>query len=400
MPLTWLVCVCALPLSFAAESNPFAALAGSIGTTDLASNPEAKVAEGRICFAAQINGQPVKLAFDTGASSTVLFRDSARRLGLNVREMPRARMTDDGGPSMGRAESCMLNTIAGAKRIRPDVFNCEAFIPGNCDGILSWNELKDSIVEIDMSRNSLKVLDALPSDIGKYTPRKLVQAAWMLGFECRNGAETVRVGIDTGSPDGVWLNPRRWQNWCGAHRDSCQTLDCFSTSDDGMIVSEVARAKDIALGGLQLDDVPMRSFTTSEARALDGCDAVLGTFALTRLTVIFDARKGVVYTRPADPGPMAYSYNNLGAVFLPARGRDSGMVATVAPHSAAYDAGLRSGDVLVKVGGNTLGSFQSDPVKVIRNQCRQQAGTKVMLTVKRNGEKIDAEATLREPVAN
>ncbi|HLX59945.1 MAG TPA: aspartyl protease family protein [Planctomycetota bacterium] len=383
--------------AFAAESNSFAGAAASLGGLSEPAKCAASVSDGRIWITAQINAQPVKLAFDTGASSTVLFRSSAERLGLGIRELPRGAMRRDCPVGMSQADECTLTSPAGAMKIRPQVFNCTPFLPDGCDGVLSWNQLKDSLIEIDMAQNCVSVLSALPRDVNEWTAHKLTPVEWMLGFECKSGTETARIGIDTGSADGVWLSQPKWENWCAAHPGRCCTLDCFSSADDGMVISPVAHARKIALGGIALDDVPVRSFTASEARALQRCDCVLATFALSRLKLIVDAKNGIVYTRPNEKAATSYGFNRVGAVFVRDWDKRADLVAHVTPESPAYASGIRDGDMLLKVGATDVANPQNGPGPSLRAIfCNQPAGTKLHLTLTRNEKRFEADVTLKD----
>ncbi len=67
-----------------------------------------RAAEDRLWVPAKVNGKPVKLAFDTGAEATILFRETAERLGLRVTNAPSAMNPSPGRLTLGRTETCDL----------------------------------------------------------------------------------------------------------------------------------------------------------------------------------------------------------------------------------------------------------------------------------------------------
>ena len=73
-----------------------------------------------------------------------------------------------------------------------------------------------------------------------------------------------------------------------------------------------------------------------------------------------DGKTGVAYVQP-HPGPRApYQHNRLGAIFAPGDASDD-LVAFVLDGSPAYEAGIRNGDVLLKIGDLDATKWQTDP---------------------------------------
>src|SRR5580693_1736871 len=66
---------------------------------------EAGSADDRIFFSAEINGKPVRLAFDTGSSLPALFLPSVQRLGLKYDPAPTNASLAPGGSHFDRRRS-------------------------------------------------------------------------------------------------------------------------------------------------------------------------------------------------------------------------------------------------------------------------------------------------------
>src|SRR5438105_3098559 len=118
----------------------------------------------------------------------------------------------------------------------------------------------------------------------------------------------------------------------------------------------------------------------------------LGMAALKRLDFIVDGRRGVAYLRPKTAPPSAYSYNRLGAVFVPKDVNSNELVARVADGSPAQEAGVRDGDVLLKVNNTTLTKANYEGYR----RFSVRAGTKITLTLSRGGEIFKTTATVRD----
>src|SRR5208283_2607688 len=103
-------------------------------------------------------------------------------------------------------------------------------------------------------------------------------------------------------------------------------------------------------GALLLTDVPVgeanpAQFTLGAA----GYQASLGLAALKRLDMVVDGGHGVAYLRLRRADAPPYEHNRLGAVFVPPEVHQNDLVAHVVPHGPAYEAGIRDGDVLLKI---------------------------------------------------
>ena len=83
---------------------------------DAASATIAKGADGHYWATAQVNGAPVRVLVDTGASAVALTAEDARRLGLDLSKLDFAyRVVTASGESRGAAVRLASVSVAGAK---------------------------------------------------------------------------------------------------------------------------------------------------------------------------------------------------------------------------------------------------------------------------------------------
>jgi hypothetical protein len=197
------------------------------------------------------------------------------------------------------------------------------------------------------------------------------------------------VLLDTGSMYGVELSPQKWSKWKSSHTNQPSTFESYYSPSIGPVIQEESWADKISLGSLMLTDVPIMAADANNITLASlpqtQYEATLGLAALKRLDIIIDGKNGFAFVRPKTTAPLPYQHNRLGADFIPRDSRSDDLIAHVANGSPAYKAGIRNGDVLLKVGKLDFTKWRTDanppPDQV------GQPGTKIKLTLKR-GDKI------------
>jgi S1-C subfamily serine protease len=171
------------------------------------------------------------------------------------------------------------------------------------------------------------------------------------------------------------------------------TLETGVTPDDGFFVTEEAWADQISVGPIILTGVPIsvagRGGTNRWGAQYEG---TLGLAVLKRLDLIVDSNKGVAYLRAKTTPPPAYPHNRLGAIFAATTTQTNQGVARVVDGGPAYEAGVRNGDVLLQVDEVTVRGWTDDWL----SRFYMPAGTKLKLTLQRDGKIFTTTATLRE----
>jgi len=356
---------------------------------------------GRITIAGTINDKPVTLGVDTGAEVSILWRKTAERLGLVVIKLDPTAPLAPGQVAMDLVADCTFKAGGATGKGPFSIFDLPAWLSKEVDGVIGWDRLRSHVLQLDIEGRVARLSDELPADLGGWAQWNLVPQASVLTFESPAGGQTVKIGIDTGSPMGVQLGPERWRKWRAARADRPATMDASWCLADGLVVSEVLRVKEFSLGGLALRDVPVSEDTPSIDALFQHSDAVLGTFVFTRLKVVIDGKNGVLYTRPFASPSALYPYNHLGAVFVPKDPeKTDDLEAHVAAGSPAYRAGIRDGDILLRVGELDTTKWRTDPkILPLSRFWSQPAGTVLSLTIERGGERYEKVVTLEEPAA-
>jgi hypothetical protein len=352
-------------------------------------------ADERIFLPVQIDARPVRLAFDTCMSHTMLFRPAAMRLGLKINEPP-----PDAQVALGHVKAARVRCelTIGTQTRSTEIAVVDSAIRPDCDGVLAWNDCRNNILQIVADTKEARLLDKLPDRAAKWPHWKLrtvsgedLSSRW-LGFEIPSGNGRSRVVlVDTGADDGLRLSPTRWKEWLEDNPSAPVTLQAtyYPALADGLVVGEEYWAKTFELTeGLRLGEVPVSQSPKSEALAAGGYEVTLGLFALTRLSLIVDGVAGRLYIQAVPNPKTEYSYNRIGAVFTPRHISGGGLLARVIKGGPAYKAGVRDGDILMTIGDLDATKWQADPrIRPLSRFWSQPAGTKVHLGCRR-GETI------------
>ena len=360
----------------------------------------------KVLVEVRINGQPARLAFDTGSGHSVLFRAAAARLGIKALEGQPGGQGRPGEVWMPNSEPFALTL--GDRVVTTSFGVLDSALPMPFDGVLAWGDVRSNILLISGQRQSVTLLGRVPDDVKQWPHWKLVDpegnemASQWLGFQVQtNRRSRSAIYLDTGSDEGVRLCAKQFQAWHATNPAAPVSLVAhyYPGLADGLVVREEYWAKRLDLGGaLQLSDVPLSRCTDSED-AMDSYEAALGLYALTRLDVVVDGVGGEIYIQPAasPTNAWSYDYNRMGALFAPRDIRGGDLVARVLTNSPAYAAGVRDGDVLTRIGDLDATQWRTDPrILPLSRFWSQPAGTKINITCRRGDTNVDMTIELKE----
>lgn len=356
-------------------------------------------AEKRIWLEAQINQKPVRLIFDTGASKLILFPQTAQRLGLKVIPPPPDAVLGPGDVVGGKTEECSFTLQRTTIKTRFAVIETPAYLHWTDeDGVVGWPPISSNIFQIDARAQTLTLLAKVPEEAATWTKLR-VKKEPVLCLEAAHeqGAPSVIV-VDTGASGGAAMNPQKWRAWKVAHAGQPATIEAIFMPGAGLVVKEQMWARELALGDLLLTEVPVIEANSAEMSvASTQLEASLGLAALKRLDLIVDGKQGVAYLRPKRTPPPPYEHNRLGAVFVPRDQQGNDLVASVVDGSPAAEAGIRNGDVLLKIGELDVTNWRTDPaILPLSRFWMRPAGTKLNLGLKRGSETLKVTVILKQ----
>jgi hypothetical protein len=337
--------------------------------------------------------------FATGASDLVLFSRGAERLGLKVSEPPRDIQVAPGEVSVGRSEEC--DFVLGATRTRTSfrVFEPPSFLKMEADGAVGWQPIRYNTIRVDAVLKQATWLTNAPSETTTWLKFRIRPQSRVLSLEIPGPQDAQGViTVDTGSSCGVALSPDRWRAWRADHTNQPSTLLAGYMPGAGTVVTEEIWAKQLTFGTLVLTEVPVMPANVAEqAMGAPGFEGSLGLAALKRLELVIDGSLGIAYLRPRNAPPAPYEHNRLGAVFAPRDMEGLDLIAHVIDGSPASEAGVRNGDVLLKVGDLDVTKWRTDPtVLPLSRFWEGPPGTRIEFLLKRGAQTIKATAVLRQ----
>jgi tetratricopeptide (TPR) repeat protein len=117
------------------------------------------------------------------------------------------------------------------------------------------------------------------------------------------------------------------------------------------------------------------------------------------MKLIIDYKNNVVYTTPSVRDPdVTFDYNRLGAVFITNyKSRSSDFTAHVVKGSPADEAGIRDGDIVLRVNYTEVAEWRNNPTIQPYKIWEQAPGTQLKFLLKRGGATFETTAILKEP---
>lgn len=356
-------------------------------------------ADERLRIEGTINDQQIHLIFDTGADRVLLFPKGAKRLGLTVIHPPPLSSTPAGKVGIGITEPCDLTLFQTTIRTPLAVLDIPDYLPMKADGAIGWGPLSQNVLQIDAADLKGTFLSEVPADLKSWLSLPIQSNCGYLFLknattDCSNGV----VLVDTGFSGGVALAPSKWKEWNAAHPNQTMTLDSYFMPGAGLVVNEERWASKLQLGPLTLTDVPIMEANIAQiSLGGSGYQASLGLAALKRLDLVIDGPGKTAYLRLKKAPAPAYDQNRLGAVFVPTTPQKDALLAHVAPRSPAFEAGIRDGDVLLKIGQLEVTHWRTSPgILPLSKFWEQPAGTQLRLTLARDGDPYRTTVCLRE----
>jgi hypothetical protein len=296
----------------------------------------------------------------------------------------------------GATEQCWFQLQDSKLKTRFRVYDPPAFLDMGFDGVVGWGPLRRNRFQVDAEARTVTWLPKVPREALTWAKLRLVRRSPCLELELpRSNGPPSTLFVDTGNYTGVGLSPQGWQDWRRSHPGAPITLTALFTPSAGLLVKEESWANRLELGPVVLTDVPVTEAIPLAVIA-PHFRASLGLAALKRVEMVIDGRGGVAYLRPKQTTAPAYEHNRLGAVFVPAALSDD-LTAQVVEGSPAAEAGIRTGDVLLKIADVDVTRWRTDPtVLPLSRFWARPAGTKLALTLRREGQPFKAAPTLRD----
>lgn len=346
---------------------------------------------------AKLNGKPLKLIADTGAEDVVIWTSAAKRAGLAVEDPPKGVKKEPWLALVGKTEPATLQVMGTTlPKARLRAFDLRADIASSTpiDGVLGWGNFRKNIFVIDAEHRRLIPLKSLPKFGDGWQKFRIRRNAGVLEAEIPIRGRSMPLLIDTGSEFGLELSHGEWRRWLRAHPTAPQTVGSFYTPAIGYpSLREVAWAQVYDLGPIRFHGLMIEHQPGTAWKPLPYAGKI-GLAGLERLDCVVDGINGYVYLRPKTTPGIPPAHNRLGATFHPANATDKNLVAHVAPRTPAAIAGIRNGDILLRVHTNDF--FLSRHPQTPGYYFNRKAGTRLDLLLQRGKEVYHVRVRLRD----
>lgn len=358
--------------------------------------------EERIFIDAKINGKPVRFAFDTGAgASFVLYSTTAQKLGLRVTPPRADAPISPGQTRCGWTDSQKLDLGSISTETCFGVVEVPAYLNWTEDGLIGWPALSNNVFSLDCVAHTINLFTNTVEMLTGWVEYRIQTNSDSLALELPTKRNPKGIlALDSGSTYGVKLNPQKWHASKAIYTNQPMTLVAYYSPNPGLVVAEEAWASKISLGTLTLTDVPVMQADSADVALHTSpqaeFEATLGFAALKRLDIVIDGKHGLAYLRPRGTPPLLYEHNRLGAVFVPLNLKSDDLLARVINDSPAFEAGIRDGDVLLRIGNLDCTKWRTDPnVLPLSRFCEGSAGSQLELTLRRGDKILKAIPVLR-----
>jgi len=347
----------------------------------------------------EAGGEALSFLLDTGAGTSLLASEAARRLGAAFGRPFAARGAGDGsagghfleapvpvapgghpGLLLGLRAALPLDDIAAVEGVQ-------------VDGILGFDFIDRHVVEIDYRARELRLHDpeafAYADGAGDTVPLTLETGLpHVAGTIVLPGGRGVSadVVVDLGSSLGAALTHR----FAAAHGIDPSQMPARPFAGGRGIGGEVT-ARLVRLGGIQIGrisiDEPVAAIFEEGAGVMTSgafFDATVGGEVLRRFTVVLDYRRRHIILEPNDDFGRPYDADASGLTLMPVSAADqSARVTLVEPGTPAAAAGVCAGDTLIAIDDRPLDGIGIDDARALLTL----ADRRYLLTLRR-GEAI------------
>jgi hypothetical protein len=356
------------------------------------------------------NKLPLNFILDTGVRTTILTdRDISDLVSISydravtiagaghIREL-KAYLASNVSLSMpgisGRGQSLIV--------LEEDYLELGSHLGMHVHGIIGYEFFNHFVVRIDYDRKLITVydpevfrvprrFDAIPFSVEQGRP--YINSSVIQQDETRVDTKLL---IDSGASHGLLLETDTDEN-ISLPGENLRTIIGWGLG--GELAGCLGRIKALKINDFKFRDVLVSfadDYSNPEVTRVTGRNGSIGGDVLSRFTVIFDYPDSMLYLRKNRTFRYPFEFN-LGGIDLVAAGPGFGSfrIINVIEGSPAYEAGLKSGDLILVVNGK----FSSDvTLSEINTLLRSRSGAKINMTINRDTEIIRVSFRLRRMI--
>lgn len=321
---------------------------------------------------------PLKMGVDTGATQeAILFSPAVTELGKRIR----------GKGTMQSANVSVSFTERGphlAETVDVSIVKTAPY-----DGLLGWATINKYVWNLDIPKGHHQFSETLPARVKRWDHLKLVPKSDYAQIRDPKGRTII---IDTGAPYAIYIARKDWKAFKLDYPDApVSVYSGFSPAAGGYYAYESTLISSYKIGDLELRNVvACESFADKGVMNTDkDIDIMLGIEAFYRREAWLDGPGNTLYfSSPRTSQYIRSSFNLVGATFIPDKNGNPPCKAFVAEWSPAWNAGLRTGDILVSMNGRKHLDYS------VLDYITMQEGAEATVTVQRKNKLITVEWTV------
>ena len=403
-----------------------------------------KLINNLIVIPVEVNGKTLSFILDTGVHKTIVFNLSKNN-SITILNPKKIRLKGLGGGASVDAVLSKKNTIRIKNIysvnepiyvILKDVFDFSSKMGTTIHGIIGYNLLKNFTVKINYGAGKItfynlekfrlkkcRKCEVLPLQFHRKKPYVNVQVQLDTVY---NTFTTVKMLLDSGGSDALWLfenskkeikTPKKFFN------------DILGEGLSGVIYGNRSRIPQLKIGGFEIKK-PTVSFldtlSTKLARRFEQRNGSLGGGILKRFTVWLDyANKQIMFKKNKFfKTPFNYNMSGLDIIY---NGRElvkeaapdfskyklsenhsitfftnfsykfkpSYKIKTVVKNSSADKAGLKAGDLIIRMNRKPMFSYKLNDIV---NEFSEKVNKKIQLKIKRHGVEMTFKFRLEKKI--
>jgi hypothetical protein len=350
---------------------------------------------------------PVKLIFDTGAEHIILFkREYTDALQIQYDKRIPIMGSDLSREIYALIVRKALIEIQGLPAKPYDVlvmeenyFNLDEMIGAPIAGLIGGGFFKNMVINIDYKKHRLTLMDpgqfeppidfiSLPIHVKTNKPYVDAEANLLDGTVVQ-----VDLLLDTGAGVPLLLHNN---SDAALHLPDTYIRGRLGMGLGGYLEGFIGRVGKLSIGNVEFPFV-LTSFQDIDSTWLKDKDkfrnGLVGNQLLSRFNIYFDYSKGLIHLKPYSTKQEPFNLDRSGLVIV-AYGADfkEFVVKDVVENSPAKEAGIITGDVLVRLQGTPAHLFTLDAINIL---LQKKPGKVIRVTVLRDHKEVNKKFILR-----
>jgi len=344
---------------------------------------------------------PLNFIFDTGAGGTIVSVRTAARLGIVGDET----VSREGATGMATTVLSKKHVLgAGGLRFQNvtlgivELDHIERRLGMRIDGVIGWEILSQYAVRVDYDAMLIQIYDTRRFDYDLGMTGYDVEVQGTVVFTDVTVASesgdtfTGKVMVDTGSGGTISFNtPFARENDLLAKMGDNYERETQSLSTASSCIY-TAMLTSLSIGDYKFTAVPA-NVAIAEAGALSwsGIMGILGNGVLKRFNIFIDLQQQRMFLEPNQLYDDVFEVNCSGLELVMDETFQKVVVDHVYEGSPGHEAGLKAGDEILQIDGESASHFQLPQIRSMFNQ----GGRQVEIVVAREGESQNCLLRLR-----